>query len=75
MMKKGWIHLFLVLLMVLGFAAGCAPPAEEPTVPEDTVETDDGLFSMMAYSQSMLSSPLRLKSHGYRLLPRPVNSW
>ncbi len=57
MMKKGWIHLLVVLLMVLGFAAGCAPPAEEPTVPDETVETDDGVFSIYAIFSTPAEEP------------------
>jgi len=57
MMKKGWIHLLVVLIMVLGFAAGCAPQAEEPAAPDETAETDDGVFSIYAIFSTPAEEP------------------
>lgn len=57
MLKKGWVHLLVVLFMVLGFAAGCAPQAEEPAAPDETAETDDGLFSIYAIFSTPAEEP------------------
>jgi basic membrane lipoprotein Med (substrate-binding protein (PBP1-ABC) superfamily) len=38
--------MLLVLLLVVGFAAGCAPPADDAAEPTEPTETDDGVISI-----------------------------
>lgn len=59
MFKKSWIHILLVLLLVIGFAAGCAPAAEEPAEPmePEPVDTEEDLFSIYAIFSTPAEEP------------------
>jgi basic membrane protein A and related proteins len=59
MFKKSWIHILLVLLLVIGFAAGCAPAAEEPSEPmePEPVDTEEDLFSIYAIFSTPAEEP------------------
>lgn len=57
MFKKSWIHILLVLLLVIGFAAGCAPAAEEPAEPMEPVDTEEDLFSIYAIFSTPAEEP------------------
>jgi len=57
MSKRNWIFLLLAMLMVVGFAAGCAPPAEEPEVSDGMEEEADDLFSIYAIFSTPAEEP------------------
>ncbi|MDW7729764.1 MAG: BMP family protein [Bacillota bacterium] len=60
MFRKNWIYILLVLLLVVGFVGGCAPPSEEPAAPDDSaepVEPDDDLFSIYAIFSTPAEEP------------------
>lgn len=57
MLKKGWIHMFLVLLLVLSFAAGCAPQVEETDGASEADGTEEDLFSIYAIFSTPAEEP------------------